>query len=199
MRRLIVALAVPAILLAVSADAAAISIEDVIELSRARLSDDVIVELIDIDGTVHRLDTATIVRLKDAGVSERVIVALMRNGRRPAPGDAAAQGVEAASSTTQSVAPMVVIIDRPRQAAPVVRPPAVIPVPYAVYVPYGVGRRRHYRAGDVPAVVTGPGQPSGFGRFINDGFRPETPPPASEPVYWGWDGKLRPGAWLPAK
>ena len=64
--------------------AEAVTLREIIELSRAGLSDDVLVALIDVDGGVFPVDAATLARLKAEGVSDRVIVAMLRSGRQTA-------------------------------------------------------------------------------------------------------------------
>src|SRR5258708_34256714 len=75
------------VLLAVLAVAAgraeAVTIRDVIELSKAGLSDQVLLALIDVDRGVFTMDAPTVKQLKEAGVSEAVIVAMIRSGRTP--------------------------------------------------------------------------------------------------------------------
>ena len=58
--------------------AEAISVRDIIELSKAGLSDPVLLALIEVDRSVFVIDTATIRKLKDAGVSDTVIIAMIR-------------------------------------------------------------------------------------------------------------------------
>ena len=62
--------------------AEALTIRDVIELTKAGVSEEVLLALIDVDGGVYASDTETLKALKEAGVSERVMVALVRSGRR---------------------------------------------------------------------------------------------------------------------
>ena len=75
------ALVLVAALAATVQPAHALTIRDVIELTRAGLTDDVLVALIEVDGGVYSTDTATLKSLKDAGVSPRVMIALIRSGR----------------------------------------------------------------------------------------------------------------------
>ncbi len=72
-------------LLGFVARAEALTVRDIIELSRAGLGEEVLLALIDVDRGVYRIDNATLKSLKDAGVPERVIVALVRSGRERAP------------------------------------------------------------------------------------------------------------------
>ena len=83
MRRLILLLLVLLPLTPARADA--LTIRDIVELSRAGLGDDVLLALIEVDRSVFNIDTATLKSLKEAGVSERVIVAIVRSGRTPPP------------------------------------------------------------------------------------------------------------------
>ena len=75
------ALVLVATLAATVQPAQALTIRDVIELTRAGLTDEVLVALIEVDGGVYATDPATLKSLKEAGVSERVMVALVRSGR----------------------------------------------------------------------------------------------------------------------
>jgi hypothetical protein len=152
----------------------AITLREVIDLTRAGLGEDVLLALIEIDQRVFPIDPATLRLLKDAGVSERVIVAMVRSGRTPA---AAAEPVPVPAETMPPPAPepQVVFVERER---PVVREVAV---PVAVFIPVPTRSRGHshvdkdrsHHADDLPRK-------------------------AAEPVYWGWGGKLRPDAWQPS-
>ena len=57
----------------------AVSTRDLIELSKAGLGDEVLVALVEADGTVFSLDAPKILELRAAGVSERVITAMLKN------------------------------------------------------------------------------------------------------------------------
>ena len=65
----------------VSTAAQAVTLKDIVDLSKAGLGDEVLLALIDVDGGVFDVDPATLKSLKAAGLSERVIVALVRSGR----------------------------------------------------------------------------------------------------------------------
>jgi hypothetical protein len=149
--------------------ALAVSERDLVALAQAGLSDDVLIALVEADDTVFPLDAPRILELRDQGLSERVILAMLKNGRRT-PRTAPPQ---AASAALEPLAPEPandpVLVE---QTAP---PPAVVQEPSVVIVPW------------VP-IVTGPivGRPSkahtlppsfrGFGRFINDGWIEGRPP-----------------------
>ena len=64
--------------------AEAITLREIVELTRAGLSDDVLLALIEVDQRVFEIDPDTLKALKDAGVSPRVIVAIVKSGRTPA-------------------------------------------------------------------------------------------------------------------
>src|SRR4051812_40535562 len=111
----------------ISTVAQAVTLKDIVDLSRAGLGDEVLLALIDVDGRVFDVEPATLKSLKSAGVSERVIVAIVRSGReRPAAPVAPATLTDVVS---QQTTPEVVYVDRPSPT--VVREVAV---PYPVYV-----------------------------------------------------------------
>jgi len=178
----------------VSTVAQAVTLRDIVELTKAGLGDDVLLALIDVDGGVFDVDAATLKGLKAAGVSERVIVALVRSGRERVA--APAPGATLADVVSQQTAPEVVYVDRP---APTVVREVAVPYPVYVAVPVSTvgGRGRHDRV--APAAIhlepsiTAPQTIRGQQRYLTDLPAPKT----KEPVYWGTSGKLRPDAWKP--
>lgn len=185
MRR--VAAALMTVALAVAAPAAeALTVRDIIELSRAGLGEDVLLALIDVDGGVYAIDSATLKTLQESGVSQKVIVALVRSGReRPAIPPPLPAVVE--EPAAQPPAPQVVVIEHHAPQAPPVYVPVYIGVPVSGHQPR--------RTAVPPPAVDARFVPFQSGiAFIP----PPAPPP--EPVYWGFGGKLRPDAWgQPAK
>ena len=166
------------VLLALATPAEAVTIRDIVDLSRAGMSEEVLLALIEVDGGIFRIDTETLTMLKREGVSERVIVAMVKSGRNRPAEELPPPPVEVVQMPAP---PPVVVIDH--QERPV-------PVPVPVYVPvyprhdrYGYDRRIDYADRDFidRDPLTG---------------RPESPKPA-EPVYWGFGGKRRPDAWQP--
>jgi hypothetical protein len=179
MRRLV---AVALVVLGCAPGAEALTVRDLIELSRAGLGEEVLLALIEVNRGVYAIDSATLVSLKQAGVSDRVIAALVRSGREqplvePPPAEweppAAAQ-------------PPVVVIEHHTAIQHV-------PIPVPVYVAVPTVRPRHRAVTHIPTESTfvpfQTGPPS---------HRPTPPPPSSRPVYWGFGGELRPDAWKPA-
>jgi hypothetical protein len=215
MRRVLLAFVLVAPLFVGRADA--ITVRDVIELTKAGLSEEVLLALIQSDHNVFTLDAPTMKALKDGGVTDRVMLALIHNGRTPAAGEPAAapQPQQAAAPQAQSdPEPRVIVIDhhdsQPAQA------PVMVPV--ATAFPGGFGVSTAGFGVGVPAGVAigvpGVGFPGDFGLRSNrvtrnvivptaDGgaVRANVPLPSNcinaQPVFWGFGGKLRPGSWAP--
>jgi hypothetical protein len=166
--------------------ASALTVRDVVELTRAGLGEDIILALIEVDPSVFPIDTATLKMLKEAGVRERVIVAMIRSGRMQPP------------ASTEPIAPVVIEEDRApdpqvvvidHHDAPQVRE---VPVAVPVYVPVPVTNRRVHvsdRVSHAPDPVDAAHRQDGR---MDDGRREEHTR-QSQPVYWG--GQLRPDAW----
>lgn len=200
-----IAAAVLTVLVLSAGRAEAVTIRDVIELSKAGLSDQVLLALIEIDRGVFTIDTPTLKQLKTAGVSDAVIVALIRSGRPPV-----VQEPEPPQEMTApppvAPEPEVVVryvdryVDRPpdyyqqAQPAPGPRPVAVpYPVAYPVAVPVYVPLPSR-RSGHQTITTTISTDAGGVVKA-----RLPVPPNCvkAEPVYWGFGGKLRPDAWQP--
>ena len=190
------------VILLSAASAEAVTLKDIVDLTKAGLGDDVLLALIEVDGRVFDVDPVTLTRLKAAGVSERVIIALVRSGRVPPPAPApvftspTSDGPQSLSDVVaKQQAPEVIYIEQP--SSTVVREVAV---PYPVYVgiPVSVrGRRGHSGSHSLDGVepsITAPLDLQGDHKYLTD-----IPPrrKSEEPVYWGWGGKLRPDAWKP--
>jgi hypothetical protein len=167
--------------------ALALSLRDIVELTKAGLTDEVLVALIEVDKPVFPIDSETLKALKAQGVSERVLIAIIRSGRTPQPAAASVAPEELAPAVQPAPPPpTVVVVDH---HDPVVRE---VPVPVAVpvYIPVVQRVRRHDDRGRFDAASAG----SPF--YMGQVPRPE--PKTPEPVYWGWGGKPRPDGWQPA-
>jgi hypothetical protein len=179
------------VVLALSAGRAeAVSVRDVIELSKAGLSESVLLALIEVDRSVFTIDAATLKELKAGGVSDAVIIAMIHSGR-PAPAAEAQLHPPAEPAPAQTPPqPQVVVIEH-HDAAPAPQPVAY-PVAVPVYVPVAAGA---YGIGPgVERVTTTLSTDQGLVKA-----RIPVPPNCvkAEPVYWGFGGKLRPGSWEP--
>ena len=186
MRKVLLALLVLIPLTAARADA--LTVRDVIELSKAGVGDQVLLALIEVDHSVFTLDTAALKQLKEAGVSDEVMIALIRSGRtEPQPAAPAAEQppVEPAQPPP-APQPQVVVIDHHDEQ------PAVREVPVPVYVPVAVFSQPTFPQQHVTRIVN-----------TEDGgmVRVREPLPLNctkaEPVFWGNGGKRRPGTWEP--
>ena len=177
---------VAALLLVLAPSAQALTIRDVIELTRAGLTDEVLIALIEVDSGVFATDTATLKSLKEAGVSERVMVALIRSGRDRRVEETLPPVEETGA---QAPAPQVVVIEHREVIEHRQAPVQQVAVPVPVYVPVYPSRSRH--RGDVRnATVENTYVPFQSGLPV---VQPRQEPQA--PVYWGFGGKLRPDAW----
>jgi len=187
LRRTLVPLFAVALSLA-AGRAEAVTIRDVIELSKAGLSDSVLLALIDVEQSVFSIDTATLKQLKNAGVSDAVIVAMIRSGRTPPP---AIEPVVVPEPIPQEPPaprePEVIEYRQPPAPAPI-----AYPVPYAVPVFVPVPTRRSFNHDTVSATIQ-----TDVGLV-----KAQVPVPPNclkaEPVFWGFGGKLRPDSWQPA-
>ena len=140
--------------------AAALTVRDVVELTHAGLGEETLLALIDVDASVFPIDAPTLKTLKIAGVSERVIVAMIRSGRN----STAALAAEPApapemSAAEPSPAPQVIVVEHHDQTPQVwVRE---VPVAVPVYIPIRERDREGAREG------------------------PRRTREKPEPVYWG--------------
>ena len=188
MRRVLIALL--AVFALAAGRAEAVTIRDLIELSKAGLGDEVLIALIEVDRQVFTIDTATLRKMKDAGVSEAVIVALIRSGRTPRVEPAAAPApVVQPAPQPETREPEVIVIDHHDAPAPA---PAPVAYPVPVYVSVPGYPRRSIGHETVTTIL-----PTDHGLVK---ARVPVPPNClkAEPVYWGFGGKLRPGSWEPA-
>ena len=104
--------------------ASALTLDEVVGLARAGVTDAIILALIDRDKTVFAIEPDQIVKLKSDGVSEAVILALLKSGREE--GDQAARADAAANSAfimaSIPTEPLLVVTghgpDRPNVAHP---------------------------------------------------------------------------------
>ena len=185
------AIALLAVLALAAGRAEAVTIRDVIELSKAGLSDQVLLALIEVDRGVFTIDTATVKQLKQAGVSEAVIVAMIRSGRTPRAQEPEPEPLPGNPYEPQTrPEPEVIVIDH--HDAPV-QIPVAVPYPVAVPVYLTAPGRGRFNGRD-DTVITTLETDAGL-------VRARVPVPSNcvkaAPVYWGFGGKLRPDTWQP--
>jgi hypothetical protein len=189
-RRTIIGLAAM-LMLSVATSAQAVTIRDIIDLTQAGLGDQVLLALIEVDGGVFDIDADTLATLQRAGVSEAVIVALVRSGRVRQPEQVPDQ---TATMSSERASPQIVVVQSPPS---VVHDTVEVPVPVYVGVPVVVHQRQgHARS----AATSAPqGLPQLTSPLASRPYLTDTPPQPTpaQPVYWGWGGKLRPDAWQP--
>jgi hypothetical protein len=146
----------------IPATASAVTIQEIVALSRAGVADEVIIALIDRDKGVFPIEAAQLEELRAAGVSQTVVLAMLKSGPSTPP----------PASSLVGEGPQLVIVghgpDVPNTAA------AYVDIPFVPFVaPYLVG----------PVAGRGACAPSGhavqsasstispatpFGRFMND-------------------------------
>lgn len=172
MRRFILSLLFVA---GVAAPAYAVSLRDLVDLSKQGLSDDLLIALVEAEKSVFHLNAADVKSLKEQGLSDRLLIHLLQTpALRPVQ------------------EPQLMIADAPRTApepARVVIVDRVETVAVPVYVPVAVSGRTHRdrdRAHDRDHDRDGD-------KAGDDARRR-----SASPEYWGYGGKLRPDAWKPA-
>ena len=169
------------------ARADALTVRDVIELSKAKIGDQVLLALIDVDRSVFEIDTATLKQLKESGVNEAVIVAMIRSGRSQAAAEPSAEPDPTNppnSTNPTNPEPQVIVIDHHDAAPPA---PAYVPVAVPVYMPVPAYRPEYVTR----TLVT----EDGSAVRVREPLAPNCT--KAEPVYWGNDGKRRAGTWEP--
>jgi hypothetical protein len=178
--------------------------KEIVELTKAGLSEEVLLALIEVHRSVFPIDRETLMALKAQGVRDNVIVAMIRSGREPVPvppppppapttsvivdrGDGTPELIIKDRAPEQTRVVVVEDRDEPRYESRT-REERVreVPVAVPVYVPVTTTRSRqrvHDRIDD---------------RIDAPSVRRE-PEKRAEPVYWGFGGKLRPDAWQPSE
>jgi hypothetical protein len=196
MRRLLTVTAVTiAIAISFASQANALTVRDVIELSRAGVSDQVLLALIDVDHRVYTLDAGAVKEMKNAGVSDAVLLAMIHAGREPASAAPLASadtqpsipGVQTPVSPAPQ--PQVVVIDHSDMQPAVREVPVPVAVAVPVVIPYTPFDLRTERVSTIITTDTGAA------------VRARVPVPPNctkvEPIYWGNGGKRRAGTWAP--
>ena len=144
----------------VPAAASAVTIDEVVALSKSGVSEEVIVAVIERDQTLYTLSPALIMKLQRDGLSDRVLLALIKSGRpnEPPPPATTVAPVTAPVPPPPAIAvvghgpqlpnapePELIAADATEPPLPV-PPPVFVPVPVIVPVPQvkpHAGRRSH--------------------------------------------------------
>jgi hypothetical protein len=140
-----------ALLGCVPATASAVTIDEVVALSKSGVSEQVIVAVIERDQTLFTLSPALIMKLQRDGLSDRILLALIKSGRPnepPLPASAVAPeatpvppppAIAIAGHGPQlpnTLEPDSMVADTAEVSPPVpVPPPVFVPVPFFVAVP----------------------------------------------------------------
>ena len=115
-----------------AAASAATTAEQLIELSRAGLSDDILIELIQSDGSTFQLTARDILGLHQDGLSDQVIRAMQATAKKKAAPPATAPEAPATSPQPPQVVnvyqTVTQTVDTPRHAPEYFSPPLAIPV-----------------------------------------------------------------------
>lgn len=165
--------------------AEALTVRDVVELTKAGLSEPVLLALIEVEHSVFAIDTGTLKQLKQAGVSDAVIVAMIRSGRETPRAEAAPVPPPEPPPAPE---PQVIVVDHHDVPPP---QPVYYPVPVYVPVASGIAEGRRLHRDTVETTIS---TDQGLVRA-----RVPVPPNCvkAQPVFWGYGGKLRPGSWEP--
>ena len=198
--RVRVFVAAAALLLSVGgARSEAVTLRDVAKLTDAGLDPQVLIALIEVNDLVYELDAERLLELNRAGVDDRVLVALIRSGRR------VAQVQVATIAPPDAESPPPLVIGRRRETVDRSRPGATVPARSPSTS--SVTIQRQSTLVSIPFVVSAGGQsrqvppdvsqdPRDFNSFAPTfGAAARGHDAGSGTRYWGWGGRLRPGAW----
>lgn len=132
MRRLLFAPIVLLFAASATAQTSSPTVRDILELTKAGLGEEVLLALIEVNRPVFPVDAETLKTLKQGGVPQSVIVAMVKSGREPQgpPPDLAPAALE----PPPAPAPPVVIIEEPEPRVREVAVPYAVPVYVAVPV-----------------------------------------------------------------
>ncbi len=175
--------AVAAAVTLAASPAEAATLQDIVKLTQVGVAATVLIELIDMNPTPYSLAPSRLRALQQAGVSDIVLLALLRNGF--------VEGVRNPSTDCLGLSFSC------RTATPTAAtPPLPVPVPVPVRVQVRTPRRT-----STQTRSTGPLNPAGFAGIT--GFNSLTVSATTTvirgagnaPVYWGWGGQKRPGSW----
>jgi hypothetical protein len=152
-------------------------VEDVLKLSHAQISDDIIQNYVQSSGNIYNLTPNEIVYLRNQGVSDRVVAAMLNQRKQvsesvaqnaPAPAPAPSSANTAAAAPTYNYAAAPTDAQPQPASAPTVAPSTVYTIPYpqatAAYYgyPYPAYYSPYYSGGYYGGGYWGPGISLGF-------------------------------------
>jgi len=162
--------------LSVGRAAAATTASQLVELMKAGLSDEILIALIQTDGSTFQLSAADILALHKQGLSNTVIRAMQETARKtPADRDPSSLAIEPRPLPTQSFQQIV---------EPIVPTPAVVNVYQTVT--QRVEPTQSYYQPAFPFIAVPVAVPVILRRPVVT---------RSAPVFWGWGGQRRPDSW----
>lgn len=124
LRRLLIA---AALVLAAALPAQAVTLRDLVDLSKSGLSDEILIALVEAERSVFHLNAADVQELKRQGLSDRVLLHLLQT---PAIREEAARAeAPAYAAEPRAPSPQVVVIDRVETIAVPVYLPIYVPAP----------------------------------------------------------------------
>lgn len=125
MRRVLIA---AALVLAAALPAQAVTLRDLVDLSKSGLSDEILIALVEAERSVFHLNAADVQELKRQGLSDRVLLHLLQTPAiREEAARAEAPAYAPAPASVRAPSPQVVVIDRVETIA--------VPVYLPIYVP----------------------------------------------------------------
>jgi hypothetical protein len=152
-----------------------VTANDLVKLAAAGLGDDILVALIESHDTVFKLSAADILALRERGLSQKVILAMLQTASKTKAAPAAATPAERPDLPPVALVP---VEPTPPQ------PPVVVNVTQQVEQHVEAPRPGYSQVVQVPVAVAVPVY-----------VRPQHPVRKPEPVYWGFGGQRRPDTW----
>ena len=156
--------------------ALAVTPSQLVDLTKAGLGDDVLIALIQTDGSTFQLTTADILALHKQGLSDKVILAMQATSKK------------AAAKAADRDQPIHACAE-PQTTEPVVREQIVPVSPPQVFNVYQTVSQRV-----APAAISST-QVVPLPFVVPVLVRPVPIKQAAPPVYWGWNGQRRPDTW----
>jgi hypothetical protein len=183
-------------------------IRDLLLLKDAGLSDDILIDLIQSDGSVFYLKAADIIDLHKQGLSDRVIRAMLATARKPAP-PAVPAGSPAMGEIPQTAAPDQIPLTEVPEApmadrARVLVPPQTDDTAGVSEPPQNDVSVSTWPVASMPTVsrvTPAPVQTQVVEVYVPVAVpvlvekRHVAPPAPPAPVYWGNNGQKKPGSW----